>query len=117
MANDGHVALLKQEVDAWNAWENRNIRPNLRGADLCEASLHGADLCEAELGRAYLYRANLTGINLTKAKLHARIGRQCQRIDAQVRPDAVSPRLGVTVHLKATSDEPVASRRLHLWLA
>jgi hypothetical protein len=30
MANDEHVALLKQGVNAWNAWrdENTNIRPN-----------------------------------------------------------------------------------------
>jgi hypothetical protein len=31
MANDEHVALLKQGVDAWNAWraENPNIRPDV----------------------------------------------------------------------------------------
>ena len=36
MANDEHVALLKQGVAAWNAWrdENPDIRPDLSGADL-----------------------------------------------------------------------------------
>jgi hypothetical protein len=36
MANDEHVALLKQGVSAWNAWrdENANIRPDLRKASL-----------------------------------------------------------------------------------
>jgi choline dehydrogenase-like flavoprotein len=36
MANDEHVALLKQGVPAWNAWrgENPGIRPDLREADL-----------------------------------------------------------------------------------
>ncbi len=46
MANEEHVALLKQGVDAWNAWrrENPDIRPALSGADL-----HGADLRRADL--------------------------------------------------------------------
>src|SRR5690349_9501247 len=41
MANDEHVALLKQEVDVWNAWrqENPDIRPDLIEADLREADL------------------------------------------------------------------------------
>lgn len=35
MANDEHVALLKQSVDAWNAWRNDNpfVPPDLSGAD------------------------------------------------------------------------------------
>ena len=44
MANDEHVALLKQGVDAWNAWrrENPDMRP-----DLSDADLEGADLSKA----------------------------------------------------------------------
>jgi hypothetical protein len=44
MADEEHVALLKQGVDAWNAWrhENYNAPPNLRRADLSEAILSGA---------------------------------------------------------------------------
>ena len=36
MANDDHIAQLKNGVAAWNAWrnENQNIRPNLSDADL-----------------------------------------------------------------------------------
>ena len=36
MANDEHVAILKQGVDDWNAWrrENPDIRPDLSGANL-----------------------------------------------------------------------------------
>ena len=32
MANEEHVALLKQGAEAWNAWrhENPDIRPDLR---------------------------------------------------------------------------------------
>jgi hypothetical protein len=41
MANDEHVAILKQGVDAWNKWrvENRHLRPDLSGADLSRANL------------------------------------------------------------------------------
>ena len=33
MANDEHVALLKNGVEVWNKWrhENLNVRPDLRG--------------------------------------------------------------------------------------
>ena len=36
MANDEHVALLKQGVAAWNAWreENPNIHPDLRESNI-----------------------------------------------------------------------------------
>ena len=36
MANDEHVALLKQGVAGWNGWreKNRDILPDLSGADL-----------------------------------------------------------------------------------
>jgi hypothetical protein len=64
MANDEHVALLKQGVAAWNAWrgENPNIRPDLHGANL-----RGADLTEAwgkrrELSRSEAIRAMITEI-------------------------------------------------------
>jgi uncharacterized protein YjbI with pentapeptide repeats len=49
MANNEHVPLLKQGVATWSAWreENRNIRPDLSGADLARA-----DLVNAHLGGA-----------------------------------------------------------------
>jgi Pentapeptide repeats (8 copies) len=66
MANDEHVALLKQGVDAWNAWRQKNpdIRPDLSGAELRGANLVGADLSRANLGGA-----NLTGAHLREAFL------------------------------------------------
>lgn len=86
MANAKHVALLRNGVDAWNAWrdENPDIHPdlvrahlsreylvqaNLEGADLAEVNLEGANLEEANLSGAELYRANLEGANLNGAKL------------------------------------------------
>jgi len=50
MANDEHVSLLKQGVDAWNAWrdENPDIRPDLSGADLSGAESHVREPHECE---------------------------------------------------------------------
>jgi pentapeptide repeat protein len=77
MANDKHVALLKQGVAAWNAWrdENSNISPNLtganlRGANLSTANLFGANFGGANLIRANLGLANLSGANLSGARLN-----------------------------------------------
>jgi Pentapeptide repeats (8 copies) len=86
MANDEHVALLKQGVAAWNKWRDKNpqVRPdlfgaNLSGANLSLANLSKVDLREANLIRAYLIRAyligaylnvaNLSGVDLTGANL------------------------------------------------
>jgi uncharacterized protein YjbI with pentapeptide repeats len=54
MANEEHVALLKQGLAAWTAWrrENPNILPDLSGADL-----RGADLDEADLDDTNLHHA------------------------------------------------------------
>ena len=77
MANDEHVALLKQGVDAWNAWrdENPDIRPDLRGAnlrgdDLSGAHLDGAILSGAKLQHANLVQADLRGADLSGANLN-----------------------------------------------
>jgi uncharacterized protein YjbI with pentapeptide repeats len=91
MANDEHVALLKQGVTAWNKWreEDPDIKPDLSeadlnkknlseadlsgatliGADLTEADLIGADLTDADLIGAHLYLANLTDANLSRVLL------------------------------------------------
>jgi hypothetical protein len=72
MANDEHVALLKQGVEAWNQWreENPDIRcPDLVGADLNGADLTGAVLTQANLSGANLFKANLSGAELHWANL------------------------------------------------
>jgi hypothetical protein len=98
MANPDHLQTLRQGVDTWNAWKEREplITPdlseanlnkaNLREANLREANLHGADLIEADLSgadlsgadfrqanfaEAILRRATLSGANLREAYLHA----------------------------------------------
>src|SRR3954462_2532639 len=87
MINKEYVALLKQGVEVWNLWRERNplllpkligadlsgaclVGVNLRkcslvGADLTKADLCGADLIEADLGAAALGEASLVGADLT----------------------------------------------------
>jgi hypothetical protein len=93
MANDEHIAQVKNGVDAWNKWreENPDIRvdlnganlsggrrldganfggANLRGANLSIAHLIGANFGGANLIRANLGLANLSGANLSRARLN-----------------------------------------------
>ena len=84
MANEEHVALLKQGVEVWNAWRKANpdIEPdlsnaNLRGANLSDANLvganlSGANLSSANLSGADLVDANLSGANLARARTWSR---------------------------------------------
>jgi uncharacterized protein YjbI with pentapeptide repeats len=93
MANQDHVARLKQGVVAWNAWrrENETVVPDLMGANLSginldgdlsglspksrillvfsEAKLDDANLGGANLSGAVLVFANLSSADLREAKL------------------------------------------------
>lgn len=81
MANEEHVKILKQGVDAWNKWrqENPGILPDLSRADLSGAHLsfarltdvllHDADFSGAQLNSADLNAADLTATNLSHANL------------------------------------------------
>jgi uncharacterized protein YjbI with pentapeptide repeats len=91
MANNEHLAQLKQGVGHWNQWRQENprtvpdlseanlfaedlieadlSRANLRGADLGGTYLSGANLVKADLSEAHLYGANLVWANLTEANL------------------------------------------------
>jgi Pentapeptide repeats (8 copies) len=75
MANDEHVALLKQGVAAWNAWREKNpdIRPDLSdatlGVNLSRANLSGTNLSKAVLVHANLGEADLSGAMLDWADL------------------------------------------------
>jgi uncharacterized protein YjbI with pentapeptide repeats len=76
MANPAHLNMLRQGVDAWNAWRKQGpVKPDLSAANLSGADLSRADLSEADLSRADLSGANLgpailTGANLYSAKLN-----------------------------------------------
>lgn len=71
MANPEHVKILKQGVQAWNAWrrEHPDIRPDLVGADLNGSDLKVVDLSGANLREADLREANLWVAELSKADL------------------------------------------------
>lgn len=87
MANDEHVALLKQGVKAWNAWrdKNRDIRPNLSTVDLSTADLRGANLREANLKQANLREANLNRADLNDANLRGAVLKGANLIEANLR--------------------------------
>ena len=86
MANDDHVALLKQGVDAWNAWrdENPNITPHLFKANLGGADLRRANLSTTDLSRADLRGVNLRGASLSDANLRDAKLRDANLTDAYV---------------------------------
>jgi uncharacterized protein YjbI with pentapeptide repeats len=78
MADEEHLARLKKDIDAWNAWRlaNTEVPPDLTGADLTGAKLVSANLTGAKLVSANLTGADLTGANLTGANLiHANLSR------------------------------------------
>jgi TIR domain/Pentapeptide repeats (8 copies) len=76
MANQEHLAILKQGVEVWNQWikEHEEVqvdlsRANLSAANLNRAKLHGANLSKALLPFANLSKANLAGADLSGADL------------------------------------------------
>ncbi len=78
MANEEHLKILKQGVEAWNGWRQEHARikkPDLSGANLRRVSLRGADLVGANLRGAdltgtNLYMALLSKADLSKANLY-----------------------------------------------
>jgi hypothetical protein len=100
MADEQHVVLLKQGVEAWNEWREKNLgtRPDLSGADLTRAHLRGADLTGADLTEADLTEADLSSARLFGADLSVA---RLLRADL-TRADLVLARLFRTDLTKAT---------------
>jgi len=71
MANEEHLAVLKQGTTVWNRWreENPAIEPVLYRAILIGLDLSKANLSRAYLNGASLNSANLCGVNLNEAVL------------------------------------------------
>jgi len=86
MANEEHLAQLKQGVEAWNAWREKHpeVQPDLSRADLGGAALrqinfisanlfrinlNGAHLSRSSFSQAHLGEANLSGANLYRTNL------------------------------------------------
>jgi uncharacterized protein YjbI with pentapeptide repeats len=72
MANDEHLALLRQGTAIWNEWRTRapEINPKLFDADLSQAKLSGANLRETLLIRGNLCETDLSDADLRRAQLH-----------------------------------------------
>ena len=64
-----HKHWILEDIDGWKEMRADLRGADLYGADLRKAILYGADLRGAELGRADLYRADLCGADLSKANL------------------------------------------------
>jgi len=71
MANQEHLAILKQGVKVWNKWreEHSDIQPDLSDANLYQANLYQANLYQANLSKANLHEANFYQANLPEANL------------------------------------------------
>ena len=71
MANEAHLAKLKEGVELWNRWrdENPTITPDLSSAMLDHAALLGADLRGANLREVHLVSADLRTAHLQEANL------------------------------------------------
>src|SRR6266699_1899693 len=71
MANQEHLAILKQGVKVWNKWreEHSDIQPDLSDANLYQANLYQANLYQANLSKADLRRSSLVDTNLSYATL------------------------------------------------
>jgi hypothetical protein len=65
MANEEHLARLKQGVEIWNTWREKNpeVQPDLSRANLSDAALShtnfiGANLFQINLNNARLSRSS-----------------------------------------------------------
>jgi len=74
MANEEHLAILRQGAEVWNEWrqENPNLTPELDEANLekigfYEINFTGANLRQANFSEAHLKRANFKRANLKGA--------------------------------------------------
>lgn len=73
MANSAHLDILKQGVQAWNEWrkKNKDLRIDLREAQLNRFNLTNANLSGALMARTHLKGAKMNRANLRGAKLTA----------------------------------------------
>ena len=105
MADQQHLAVLRQGVAAWNAWRRQHpeIHPDVSEADLTNADLSGVDLRHANLMRANLSHAYLSEASLNEANLS-----EADLTGANLR-EVLCWLLGVSVPKKSTNDGSTGS--------
>ncbi|WP_221928624.1 pentapeptide repeat-containing protein [[Scytonema hofmanni] UTEX B 1581] len=71
MANEEHLKVLKQGIQAWNQWRKNNpeVNPDFTQADLTGMGLAGAYLSDGDFVGAKLDEADLSGAELMWASL------------------------------------------------
>lgn len=71
MADEEHLAVIRQGVAIWNVWRQANleVQPNFYNGDLYQVNLSGAELSGADFSYAHLSQVNLTLAKLISAKL------------------------------------------------
>lgn len=71
MANQEHLAILKQGVEAWNKWREEfpDIQPDLSQANLSGTDLHYFILSKVDLHNAILIKSDLRGAHLSFSNL------------------------------------------------
>jgi uncharacterized protein YjbI with pentapeptide repeats len=71
MANQKHLAKLREGVEAWNQWreENQDLEPDLREVSLRNVALQGANLRSTQLQGSDFWCVDLRGANLSGAYL------------------------------------------------
>jgi uncharacterized protein YjbI with pentapeptide repeats len=71
MAHQEHLDILNQGVEVWNQWreENKNIRPDLNGANLCYMNLSQIYVTQADQSEATPPQVLVVGINLSGTDL------------------------------------------------
>jgi hypothetical protein len=72
MADEEHLKILRQGVDAWNEWRRKNpqLLPDLSRANLSGADLSGANLVRADLCNATLFGGNIYGASIWDIKVN-----------------------------------------------
>jgi uncharacterized protein YjbI with pentapeptide repeats len=128
MADETHLARLRESVTAWNEWRRTHPKvipdlsagalraldlstadlsnSDLRGADLRGARLQGASLARARLNQANLFKAVLDGADLEGAVLTGAQFLNCAQLVAALNWSSAhrDPSLGCGAAIPGNSD-------------
>ena len=91
MANEEHLAILQQGVEAWNQWRKDKpaLRPDLRRSDLREADIQRTDLSGADLRGANIEGVDFYLVDLRGAKYDADQAQQLRKCGAILKEPVV----------------------------